>query len=378
MSVRCVLRRGVIAAALIVPTMAAGAGASAPAAPVVLDSSTSRVGYSLEVPPSEPKTDAESAAGRRTNLQIAGSATFESGSAEADSGQSTTVRHGPTTSGYTVRVIRSVANLSGSTKLDDPAGEAVTAIATARSVADFSVNSKVQYAFKNTRSVGTESYDPTRDCSRATVTLKRGATVVYRQTLQTEGTGCSPPPTPIGVDGGDLVAGTYRLTTDVRISSAARKDYGTDFVGTMAGRAVTSLLLGTGPICRNVLPGPGGATIKGTKGRDVLCGGAGPDTIKGFGGGDTLLGQGGGDTLIGGPGADVIKGFGGGDTIFGNSGSDTITPGGGADTVYAGEHDDTVRGCDNVKDKLYGHAGTDRVFRDPGDAIAGFETISVC
>ena len=376
--VACALRRGLIAAALVVPVVASGTIAAAAAPAVVLGTATSRVAYSLELAPEAPETETQTKSGRQTDLQIGGGLASETGMAQAESAQSTTVRHGPTAAGYTVRVIRSVADLAGSTKLDDPAGGPVTAVATARSVADFTVNSTVPYAFSNDRSVGTDSYDPTKDCSTATVTLKRGTTVVYRRSTVTPGAGCSPPPTPVGVDGGDLSAGTYRLVTQVRTESAARKEYGTDFVGTMKGRAVTALTFGTGAICRNVLPGPGGATIQGTSGRDVLCGGSGPDTIKGFGGGDTLIGDGGADRMIGGPGADTISGGAAGDTIFGNSGNDTITPGGGADTVYAGEHNDTVRGCDNVKDSLYGQAGTDKVFRDAGDVIGGFEAIAVC
>lgn len=371
-----VLRRGLLAAVLIVPTMAAGAEAATPN--VVLNSATSRVSYDLAIAPSEPETEAESGSGRQSNVGIAGAIASEDGAADADATQSTTVRHGPSTNGYTVRLIRSSAQLSGSTKLEDPAGGPVTADAVARSTATFTVNAPQFFAFENTRHVGTTKYDPNLDCSRASVVLMRGETVVFRQTSQTPEPGCDAPPADVGPAGGTLSAGVYTLTTLVETSSAARKEYGTDFTGTMAGDATTKLTLGGGPICRNVLPGSGGATIVGTTGRDVLCGGPGPDTLKGFGGGDTLLGAGGVDKVIGGPGADVIDGGPAGDTIFGNSGNDDINPAGGADTVYAGEHSDTVRGCDNVKDSLYGQAGADKVFRDSNDAIGGFETISVC
>ena len=371
-----VLRRGLLAAVLIVPTMAAGASAAAPS--VVLGSATSRVGYALGIGPEAPETDTESGGGRSSNVGLAGAIASEEGAADADTAQSTIVKHGPTANGYSVRTIRSVADLSGSTKLEDASGGPVTAQATARSLATFTVNTAQDYAFNNNRQVGTESYDPALDCSRATVTLHRGETLVYRRTTQTPGEGCSAAPASVGSDGGTLSVGTYTLTTTVETNSAARKEYGTTFVGTMSGDVVTALTLGTGPICRNVLPGSGGATIEGTAGRDLLCGSSGPDTIKGFGGGDTLLGAGGIDTLIGGPGADVINGGPAGDTIFGNSGNDDITPAAGADTVYAGEHSDTVRACDNVKDSLYGQADSDKVFRDAIDVIGGFETISVC
>lgn len=373
MNVLSSLRRGVLAAVLVLPVIATGAGAAPgdPNVEHVLSSST--VTYHLDVPPDAPENATLTQGGRSASPMLSGAVDTETAAASATSRQTTVVKHGPTAAGYTVRLIRSVANLSGEVTRDVGApDENVVSAATATSTTDFVVNNTVPYAFNNARSVGTD--DQAYDCARASVVLKRGAAVVYRRTLQSPGAGCDTAPANVGTDGGDLTPGNYTLETEVVGETAARGTWTID----MFGSATAALTLGVGRTCRNVLPTAAGATIVGTTGNDTLCGGSGPDIIKGYAGNDLLLGQGNNDLLVGGPGIDTALGHSGADTLYGNDGNDVLTPGGGADKVFGGNDNDTVRACDNTKDVLYGNAGTDRVFRDAIDGISGFETVSVC
>src|SRR5215203_5266423 len=134
----------------------------------------------------------------------------------------------------------------------------------------------------------------------------------------------------------------------------------------------------------NTPPGPGGGTILGTSGDDVLAGGPGNDTITGFDGSDRLCGNEGNDTILGntgyrdridgGPGDDHLGGgefvpaqFGepscgpasGGagepfpnanfpayNRILGGPGADRILGGGATDLVFSGDGDDCLMGID--------------------------------
>jgi hypothetical protein len=87
--------------------------------------------------------------------------------------------------------------------------------------------------------------------------------------------------------------------------------------------------------------------IAGTRGHDVICAMAGRDYVSGLQGADVLQGDGGRDTMVGGPGADKLFGSGGRDNLF------------------------TVDGKPN--DSIFGGAGSDRCFIDPGDRAIGCE-----
>lgn len=372
----CLLRRGGLAAALVVLTVGGSAGAAPTAPSVVLNGSTSTVAYELAVPPSAPQGDTISDGGRQASPLLGAQVTNDDGAASARSRQTTIVRHGPTAAGYTVRSIRSVANLTGTAELRNPTGEDVTTMASARSLTRFTVNAPTPYAFNNRRSVSTP--DTAKDCARASVVLKRGETIVYRRALHVPGAGCGATPENQGDDGGKLTPGAYTLETLVEGETAGRKEYGVGYVAEVHGTLTAALTLGTGRICRNVVPGAAGATIVGTARNDVLCGGTGPDEIKGLAGNDMILGQSGPDRLVGGQGSDRMAGAAGADAIYGSTGNDVITPGGARDTVYAGDGDDTVRACDDVKDRLFGQVGTDKVFRDAVDGISRFEIRTLC
>jgi len=77
------------------------------------------------------------------------------------------------------------------------------------------------------------------------------------------------------------------------------------------------------------------ATVSGTRGHDVITGGAARDTIRGGPGNDMITGGRGNDRLMGGPGNDVITG---------GPGADAINCGTGKDTVYA-DALDTLSNC---------------------------------
>ena len=96
---------------------------------------------------------------------------------------------------------------------------------------------------------------------------------------------------------------------------------------------------------------PGGCTIVGTRGNDVLIGTPRKDVICGLGGNDTLIGKGGADVLIGGPGRDIASGRAGKDRIVGGAGADRILGGAGSDAIYA---------RDGIKDRVDGGPGLDR------------------
>lgn len=88
-----------------------------------------------------------------------------------------------------------------------------------------------------------------------------------------------------------------------------------------------------------------GETLRGTPGKDIICGLAGDDTIQGFGGGDLLFGDAGNDEISGGGGDDKLRGAKGKDTLSGGGGNDNHRGGGGADTCSDDSGKNTYKSC---------------------------------
>ena len=322
--------------------------------PVSLGAAGVGVTYSLSAPPDTQDSGEQDGSGRDAEVVLSKGVATDQGAASATTKQRTTVNHGPTSVGYTVRTIRSVADVSGIATLEDEAAADTTVAATATSTTAFTVNSAVAYLIDNPTSL--QIGDAAADCIRATVTLSTGSDVVFRETLQTPGTGCSSAPDDVGAETGNLRTGNYTLETSVTGAIAARGEYTVN----MKGEMTSELSLGSGRTCDNVLPSSAGATLGGTVGSDTLCGGSGPDVIRGRDGNDTIVGGGGSDTL------------------FGNAGNDNITPGGGSDEVSAGAGNDVVAACDGRRDTLRGQRGSDTVQHDRRDDISSFASKRAC
>ncbi len=112
---------------------------------------------------------------------------------------------------------------------------------------------------------------------------------------------------------------------------------------------------------------PGGCTIRGTSGNDLLVGTVNDDVICGGAGHDTLVGGGGDDVLIGGRGRDTLEGGWGRDTLQGGPGHDTLVGGGGDDTVKGGPGRDILKGG-RGRNVARGGLGTDRLYLRDGRA----------
>ena len=352
------VRGRLVVALALIAVAALPAPASAAGPRVEFTDSMSTVSYRMSTPPDPEDADSDNDAGRRTLAQLAEQATSAQGTATALTKQTTTTRHGPTDDGYAVRRINAAGNVSGTAELTDPAGGPITTEGTADSVTSFRVNEKIGFAVTTVRTVQTDNnLESSPDCSLVTVTLKRSGVVVLRRVSATAR--CTSVPATVGDSGGELTPGFYTLETHAEGETSAPNDFETPYTFDMLAKVNATLELGTGKVCRNVLP-TAGATIVGTAGNDVLCGGPGADTLKGYGGNDLLLGEGRGDLLLGGSGGDVLKPGTGHDTAKGNAGADT------------------VRGCDDLKDVLRGGTGNDSVYRDAVDDIGGFETKTRC
>lgn len=102
-------------------------------------------------------------------------------------------------------------------------------------------------------------------------------------------------------------------------------------------------------------------TIKGTNGKDVQKGTAGPNALCGYAGRDRQVGKAGNDAFFGGAGNDLNK------------------AGPGADTAVGGKGNDVLRAIDGIdgNDTVYGGPGADTCFVDAGDATKGCEDIRV-
>jgi len=101
----------------------------------------------------------------------------------------------------------------------------------------------------------------------------------------------------------------------------------------------------------------GGTYLRGDEGSDWIGGGTGFDDINGNMGHDTATGGLGDDWVVGGKDNDLLFGNVGGDLVYGNLGNDTCDGGEGADTIRGGQDDDVVRGF----------SGADYVSGDRGD-----------
>ncbi|CAH0355663.1 Bifunctional hemolysin/adenylate cyclase [Sphingobium sp. CECT 9361] len=106
----------------------------------------------------------------------------------------------------------------------------------------------------------------------------------------------------------------------------------------------------------------------GTRGDDVVTGGAFADVFSGWSGNDIIRGGGGNDELDG-----DIAGFGaaGNDEVHGDAGSDRITGGGGDDILYGGSDGDRLNG-DGGNDRLVGGQGADQLFGGSGADVFVF------
>lgn len=111
--------------------------------------------------------------------------------------------------------------------------------------------------------------------------------------------------------------------------------------------------------------------LEGTRGDDVLTGGAGNDELEGGKGNDTLLGGAGSDELEGGSGNDLLDGGTGNDELEGGSGNDTLLGGAGRDELDGGKGDDVLDGGTG-NDELDGGKGNDILIGGAGnDEING-------
>lgn len=109
------------------------------------------------------------------------------------------------------------------------------------------------------------------------------------------------------------------------------------------------------------------ATMTGSGGADVVCGGAladvistagGADIINAGDGNDSVSGGGGQDEIDGGPGSDSLNGEGENDTIIDGAGNNYLDGGTGADTLWTGTGDDELHGGTG-NDLLIGGGGAD-------------------
>ena len=98
--------------------------------------------------------------------------------------------------------------------------------------------------------------------------------------------------------------------------------------------------------------------LRGTRGRDVICGLGGNDLILGLGGNDVLIGGAGNDTLRGGAGKDNLLGDAGNDVLRGEDGHDKLDGFGGKDRLFGGRGADVLNGGAG-NDYLNGGAGRD-------------------
>jgi len=165
---------------------------------------------------------------------------------------------------------------------------------------------------------------------------------------------------------------------------------------TIAGTEAADVLRGT--YGRDVICGYGGDdVIKALAGRDIVYGGAGKDRIRGgpgvddlygedgndriFGGNhrDNLFGQMGNDRLFGQAWRDFISGGYGNDEMFGGPGGDYAWDGRGDDVFYLGTGPDTASAQHGI-DAIYAGPGLDTCLsvwdESPGDLIDGGEGVS--
>ena len=100
--------------------------------------------------------------------------------------------------------------------------------------------------------------------------------------------------------------------------------------------------------------------LRGTRGRDVICAGAGRDVISGLTGNDVLRGGPGDDIIFGLAGNDDLRGGPGNDRLLGGRGKDRLGGGAGNDRISGGPGRDRIAGG-RGRDTLTGPRGRDRV-----------------
>jgi RTX calcium-binding nonapeptide repeat (4 copies) len=112
--------------------------------------------------------------------------------------------------------------------------------------------------------------------------------------------------------------------------------------------------------------------LVGTRGDDVICGGAGADVLVGRGGDDILVGGPGADVLLGGDGMDRMFGEVGADQLLGGSGDDILVGGPGRDLLRAGSGADSLLSDDDgAADADLCGRGADLVLADASDTRRG-------
>lgn len=85
------------------------------------------------------------------------------------------------------------------------------------------------------------------------------------------------------------------------------------------------------------------ATLRGTRGNDLVSTTAGPDVIVGLGGNDRINGLSGNDRICGGLGNDILIGGEGNDRIFGGPGKDRMNGSEGRNKLVGGKGRDVVK-----------------------------------
>jgi hypothetical protein len=103
---------------------------------------------------------------------------------------------------------------------------------------------------------------------------------------------------------------------------------------------------------------PTAGVLRGTKGDDVICGGADVDTILGRGGTDVLVGGGSGDVMVAARGRAALAGGGGADSLIGGAGRMRLFGGAGSDSLQGDTGSDGLVGAGN-EDVLVGKPGDD-------------------
>jgi Ca2+-binding RTX toxin-like protein len=109
--------------------------------------------------------------------------------------------------------------------------------------------------------------------------------------------------------------------------------------------------------------------LRGTGGKDVICGMQGDDVIKAAGGQDTVYGGSGKDRIRGGPGRDALYGEDGNDRLRGGADSDDLQGQKGNDRLFGGDWIDFISGGYG-DDFMSGGSGQDFVFDTFGSDVA--------
>ena len=142
--------------------------------------------------------------------------------------------------------------------------------------------------------------------------------------------------------------------------------------------AATLALLGSGLALAALKTTNGDDTVRGTAGKDKICGKLGDDTINARGGADVVFGdacqvpgkkppvEGGDDVLNGGPGKDEL---------YGGPGNDELDGGGAANNLQGGKGRDTLVARNRKRDTVNCGKGTDSATVDKVDTVTGCEKV---